>query len=201
MVQAVDVDEGGVSDEVVARIPPIVDLDAHVVEPAGTVVHRLPARYREAGPARRATCRPAPRSSSGPLYGSNPGPTVPPVAWWCDQDHRYSVKRLIAAAGYPAEEIRLRGITFDQVRARLYAVPDRLADMDINGVQAQLCFPNYPRFCGQQFLWGKDRELARLCVEAYNDWMVEEWCGGAAAAGCFPCASSRCGMPVWRRPR
>ena len=27
------------------------------------------------------------------------------------------------------------------------------------------------------FLWGKDKELARLCVEAYNDWMVEEWCG------------------------
>ena len=52
--------------------------------------------------------------------------------------------------------------------------------MDINGVEAQLCFPNYPRFCGQQFLWGKDRELARLCVEAYNDWMVEEWCGEAA---------------------
>jgi predicted TIM-barrel fold metal-dependent hydrolase len=28
------------------------------------------------------------------------------------------------------------------------------------------------------FLWGKDKELARLSVEAYNDWMVEEWCAG-----------------------
>ena len=25
----------------------------------------------------------------------------------------------------------------------------------------------------------RDRELALLCVRAYNDWMVEEWCGGS----------------------
>ena len=42
MVHAVDVDEGGVSDEVVARIPPIVDLDAHVVEPPDVWSSRLP---------------------------------------------------------------------------------------------------------------------------------------------------------------
>jgi len=30
---------------------------------------------------------------------------------------------------------------------------------------------------GRTFLEAKDRELALLCVEAYNDWMVEQWCG------------------------
>jgi predicted TIM-barrel fold metal-dependent hydrolase len=54
----------------------------------------------------------------------------------------------------------------------------RLADMDANGVEASLCFPTFPRFCGQTFLEAKDRELALLCVQAYNDWMVDEWCGG-----------------------
>jgi predicted TIM-barrel fold metal-dependent hydrolase len=49
--------------------------------------------------------------------------------------------------------------------------------MDLNGVEAQLSYPNYPRFAGQVFLYAKDRELAYLCVQAYNDWMVEEWCG------------------------
>ena len=49
--------------------------------------------------------------------------------------------------------------------------------MDINGIDAQLCFPNYPRFCGQLFMRGKDKELALLCVKAYNDWMVDEWGG------------------------
>ena len=49
--------------------------------------------------------------------------------------------------------------------------------MDINWVEASLSFPTFPRFCGQTFLEAKDRELAEACVYAYNDWMVEEWCG------------------------
>ena len=47
----------------------------------------------------------------------------------------------------------------------------------MNWVDASLCFPTFPRFCGQTFLEAKDRELAHACVLAYNDWMVEEWCG------------------------
>jgi predicted TIM-barrel fold metal-dependent hydrolase len=34
-----------------------------------------------------------------------------------------------------------------------------------------------PRFCGQTFLEGHDKELGLACVQAYNDWMSEEWCG------------------------
>ena len=47
----------------------------------------------------------------------------------------------------------------------------------MNRVEASLSFPTFPRFCGQTFLEAKDRELAEACVYAYNDWMVEEWCG------------------------
>jgi predicted TIM-barrel fold metal-dependent hydrolase len=49
--------------------------------------------------------------------------------------------------------------------------------MTMNWVDASLSFPTFPRFCGQTFLEAKDRELAHACVLAYNDWMVEEWCG------------------------
>ncbi len=48
--------------------------------------------------------------------------------------------------------------------------------MDINHIEASLCFPTFPRFCGQTFYEAKDKDLALLCVQAYNDWMVEEWC-------------------------
>ena len=51
--------------------------------------------------------------------------------------------------------------------------------MTMNHVEASLSFPNYPRFCGQLFMRGQDKELARLCVEAYNDWQVDEWCAGS----------------------
>jgi predicted TIM-barrel fold metal-dependent hydrolase len=161
---------------VIERIPLLVDVDAHVVEPADVWSSRLPERYREIGP--RVVYRPSGTPIlAGGAYIEAPGSEGPDVAWWFYEDHHYSVKRLIAAAGYPAEEISLSGITFDQMRPGCWQPKARLTDMDINGVEAQMCYPNYPRFCGQLFLRGKDKELALLCVEAYNDWMVEEWCG------------------------
>jgi len=68
--------------------------------------------------------------------------------------------------------------------------------MDTNHIEASLCFPTFPRFCGQTFLEAKDRELALLCVEAYNDWMVEQWCGRATAV-----SSRSPSSPVGRRAR
>ena len=52
----------------------------------------------------------------------------------------------------------------------------------MNHVEASLCFPTFPRFCGQTFTEAKDRELGLACVKAYNDWMVEEWCGDSGGA-------------------
>jgi predicted TIM-barrel fold metal-dependent hydrolase len=157
-------------------IPPIVDVDAHVVEPMDLWSSRLPAKYREIGP--RVKLLPAGEVKLvGGSYVEQPGTEGPDVAWWHYEDHRYSVKRLIAAAGYPADEISFDGVTYDQMRSGCWNPVDRVADNALNGVEAQLCFPNYPRFCGQIFLWGKDKELSLLCVQAYNDWMVEDWCG------------------------
>jgi predicted TIM-barrel fold metal-dependent hydrolase len=51
--------------------------------------------------------------------------------------------------------------------------------MDCNGVAASLNFPNeFVRFAGQRFLMTKDKELALLCVRAYNDWVLDAWCAG-----------------------
>jgi hypothetical protein len=53
-------DPSVVPDDLLAKIPPIVDLDAHVVEPPDVWTSRLPARYRELGP--RIVYAPAPDS-------------------------------------------------------------------------------------------------------------------------------------------
>ena len=45
--------------------------------------------------------------------------------------------------------------------------------MDLDGVWGAL---NLPSFACTVFLDGKDRELALLGVQAYNDWMLDEWC-------------------------
>ena len=177
--------------ERISRIPPIVDLDAHVVEPPDVWSSRLPAKYRDIGP--RIEYHPSGHPVLvGGGYIEEPGTEGDPVAWWFYEDHRYSVKRLIAAAGYPADDITMAGITYDQMRPGCWQPAARVADMGLNGVEAQLAFPNYPRFCGQLFLRGKDPELARLCVEAYNDWMVEEWCGSSGGR-----LIPLCLVPLW----
>jgi predicted TIM-barrel fold metal-dependent hydrolase len=180
-----------VSTTTAQPIPWIVSMDDHVVEPADLWSSRLPQKYRDIGP--RVVYAPGGTPIiSGPVYIEEPGTEGPNVAWWFYEDHQYSVKRLIAAAGYPADDIKLEGITFEQMRPGCFQVRARLDDMTLNHVQASLCFPNYPRFCGQLFLRGKDKELARLCVEAYNDWQVEEW-GAQSDGRLIPL----CLVPLW----
>ena len=97
----------------------------------------------------------------------------------------------VLAVGIPRNQIRGRedgpvrrdatGLTPEQA--------PRLADMDIAGIEASLCFPNtFVRFCGQRFLWAHDKELAPRCVEAYNDFIIEEWSGGSGGR-LIPCGS------------
>jgi predicted TIM-barrel fold metal-dependent hydrolase len=63
------------------------------------------------------------------------------------------------------------------MRPGCYDPNARLEDMDVNHVEASACYPTFPRFCGQTFSEGKDKALGLACVEAYNNWMVDEWCG------------------------
>ena len=173
------------------QIPWIVSVDDHVVEPPDLWTSRLPKKYAGIGPRVEYLPTGTP-ILDGAVYYEAPGTEGPPVAWWFYEDHRYSVKRLIAAAGYPPEEITLAGVTFDDMRPGCWQPKERLADMTLNHVQASLCFPNYPRFAGQRFLEASDRDLARLCVRAYNDWMVDEWCGDSGGR-----LIPLCIVPLW----
>ena len=180
-----------VSPELIAKIPPIVDVDAHLVEPPDIWTPRLPAKFREAGP--HVEYHPAGSIVlQGAGYIEAPGTEGPDVVWWNYEGTMTSLKRHIAASGFKPEEITLTATTYDEIRPGCFRVPDRLADMDVNGVEAQLCFPNYPRFAGQIFLWGKDKELAELCIYAYNDWMVDEWCGQSGGR-----LLPLCIVPLW----
>jgi predicted TIM-barrel fold metal-dependent hydrolase len=49
--------------------------------------------------------------------------------------------------------------------------------MDVDGVHAQLCFPNYARFAGHRFFLNvKDQDLGLACLRTYNDYLLDEWC-------------------------
>ena len=105
-----------------------------------------------------------------------PGSEGAPADWWHYEDLKRPLLRVDSAVGVPRDEVTMKGITYEDMRPGSFEVKPRLQDMDCNHVEAALCFPTFPRFCGQTFTEAKDRKLGLLCVQAYNDWMVEEWC-------------------------
>jgi predicted TIM-barrel fold metal-dependent hydrolase len=85
---------------------------------------------------------------------------------------------------------------YDMIRPGCSDPVARLDDMDLDGVHAQLGFPSWCNFSGTRFLFSKDLELADLCVQAYNDFVIDEWCG-AAPARFIPMVI----LPLWDRVR
>ena len=137
----------------------IVSVDDHVIEPPGVWQDRLPLRYKDVGP--RIIKEPG-----GQEY-------------WVYEDTRTVTGGLGAVAGRRKEDITVDGYPYSEMRPGCYDPVARLADMDEAGILASLNFPSIPRFCGQLFWEARDKDLALLCVRAYNDWMIDEWCATA----------------------
>ncbi len=113
----------------------------------------------------------------GGTYRQSFDPDGPQADCWVYEDLVYINKRHVAAVGFDRDDMTMSPITYDEMRPGCYDPKARIADNEANWVEASLCFPTFPRFCGQTFLEAKDKELAEACVTAYNDFMVEEWCG------------------------
>ena len=155
----------------------IISVDDHVVEPANLWIDRLPSKYHDVGPRIKR----APMGEVTFIGGKltiKPGSEGAPADWWRYEDLRRPLLRVDSAVGVPRDQVTMSGITFDDMRPGSFEQKSRLEDMDVNHIEASLCFPTFPRFCGQTFTEAKDKELALLCVQAYNDWMVDEWCAG-----------------------
>ncbi len=160
-----------------SELPWIVSVDDHVVEPPTVWTDRLPARDRERGPhVVQDTCL----TTSDPQtlrVSYAKGGEGPLVDWWVYEDLVKVVPKVVACAGYPVQDHTVDPIAYRDMRPGCYDPVARLADMDLNRTERSLCFPFITRFCGQMFLESKDKSLAQRCVTAYNDWMIDEWCG------------------------
>jgi predicted TIM-barrel fold metal-dependent hydrolase len=136
----------------------LISVDDHILEPPNVWQDRVPAKDRDAAP-RMVT------DADGEA--------------WLYEDKRMPTVGLSAAAGRRKDEFTLAPITYADMRPGCYDSAARLVDMDRAGIIASLCFPSFPRFCGQIFYEARDKDLALTCVRAYNDWLLEEWCGAA----------------------
>src|SRR4051794_187771 len=172
-------------------IPRIISVDDHVVEPPDLWTGRIPAKYRDRAP--RVERDSAIFHFEGGVFSYEKGVDGgEPCDWWLYDDLVYPFPKLSAAIGFA--ELDVTPVTYDEIRPGCWIQSERLADMDANHVEASICFPNtLPRFAGQTFAERADKELALLCVVAYNDWMIEEWCGGAGKGRLIPLTI----VPLW----
>jgi predicted TIM-barrel fold metal-dependent hydrolase len=157
--------------------PKIVSVDDHVVEPAHVWERWLPAKHRDKAPRVERRGIGSMRHVGGGTYEQTFDPDGPQADCWVYEDLVYIHKRHVAAVGFDRDEMTMSPMTYDEMRPGCFDPKARVDDMELNWVEASLSFPSFPRFCGQTFLEAKDRELAEACVYAYNDWMVDEWCG------------------------
>jgi predicted TIM-barrel fold metal-dependent hydrolase len=159
------------------ELPRIISVDDHVVEPPHLWQTWLPEKFRDRGPRSERRGIGTMRHIGGGAYEQTFDPAGPQADCWVYEDLVYINKRHVAAVGFDRDDMTMSPITYDEMRPGCYEPKARLEDMDLNHVEASLSFPTFPRFCGQTFAEAKDKELAEACVRAYNDWMVEEWCG------------------------
>ena len=172
-------------------IPKIISADDHVIEPAHVWQDRMPSKHKELAPKIVIAPQGEMTLNDG-VWLETPGTGDKMAAWWHFESKRYQIKQMVACPGIPPEEVTMEGVTYDDIAPGCYDPIARLADMDINHVEASLCFPNYPRFCGQLFSEADDLELGLLCVQAYNDWMIDEWCGSSGGR-----LIPLCIVPLW----
>jgi predicted TIM-barrel fold metal-dependent hydrolase len=154
----------------------IISVDDHLHEPPDTFSSRLPARLAERGP----------RVVDGGERGDV----------WVFDGAEYPIHPLTASVGRPVERWG-DPVRYTDMKPTCWDPVARLADMDVDGVVASLCFPSFAGFSGTPFVREatQDPELALLCVRAYNDFVCTEW--AAAAPGRYiPLVL----LPLWDRP-
>ncbi len=136
----------------------IISVDDHLIEPAHCFEGRLPAALQERAPR---------------VVTLDDGRET-----WVYEDRLYPQVGLNAVAGRPKAEWSMEPARFDEMRRGCYDIEARIADMDLDGVYATLCFPSLiAGFAGTIFAKSDDHDLGLAALRAWNDWHIEEWAG------------------------
>jgi len=135
----------------------LVSIDDHMIEPPDLFENHVPAKYKADMPK-------VVRNDQG-------------VDEWHFQGSATSTPfGMAATVGWPKEEWGFNPGSYQELRPGCFDVHQRVRDMDANGVLASLNFPTMAGFSARTFNEGEDKELALVMMNAYNDWVHDEWC-------------------------
>ncbi len=149
----------------------LFSVDDHIIEHPTVWTDRLPKRWHDLAPhvverddgSQMWIIEGAPGKSSS--LGLNAVAGKPRDEWKADTG--------------PGEPQR-----FDEMIPGCWDPAQRAKDFLDDGILASVGFPSLPRFGGMLFNDFADKELADLCVRAYNDFVIDEWCA-AGPRGMF----------------
>jgi predicted TIM-barrel fold metal-dependent hydrolase len=129
---------------------PILDSDAHVNEPPHLWQDAVPAKWKERAPK-------LVKGDAGDFWHFDGGREKWPVG-------------LTAAAGQSVFQMSPTGQTYETMRPGSFDTAARLADMDADGIWAQVLYPSVTLKGAK--VYSSERELQLACVRAYNEWIA-----------------------------
>ena len=136
---------------------PMISVDDHALEPPSLFEGRLPTKFQDRAP--------------------HLGPGEDGAPWWVVEGAQIPIIMANGASGRPLAEWGYSACSYEDFRGGCYDSVARLSDMDLTGVWASLCFGSAVwGFAGTRFSKMSDPELGLACLQAYNDWMIDEWC-------------------------
>lgn len=113
---------------------------------------------------------------------------------WMIEGWRIPLKGVALASAAMADRVQ-EPKRWSEVPRAVYSPAERLKAMDIDGVDYSILYPSVSGFAGQNFGNVVDPDFETACVQAYNDWLIEEW------AEASPRFVPQCIVPVWPMDR
>jgi predicted TIM-barrel fold metal-dependent hydrolase len=109
------------------------------------------------------------------------GDRIPHVAREADGSERWVVDGKpvdlpgVALAGGAMPDRAREPRRWEEVPTIVYKAGERLKAMDVDGVDYSVLYPSVAGRAGETFGRLGDAALELACVQAYNDWLIEEW--------------------------
>ena len=128
---------------------PIISADSHVTEPPNAYLDYIEPAWRDRAPRLRTI------DGVGDVFVIDGMKTPVPMG-------------IVAAAGKPAEEIRIMGTRFAELHRGGWDPVARLLDQDRDGVAAEVIYPTV----GMVICNHRDPDYKKACFDAYNRWIA-----------------------------